>query len=122
MIDITQPNLQEQMEDHMNLSQREMTALLEISRKAVSLDTKPLLGLILDQLRAVVEYKSSAVVALNGLELKVLAFRGPSSSMEFEDWRVMLQNSAVAREVIQRKEPIIIDDISYTNKIRLQKQ
>lgn len=54
----------------------QLAALLEISRHAVSLDAEPLLGLMLDQLKTIVDYTSAAVMVIVGDELTILAFRG----------------------------------------------
>jgi len=93
------------------LQLRQLTALLEISRRAVSLDTEPLLGLILDQLKTIVDYSSAAVMAIAGDELTILAFRGSRNQQEVLPWQIPLKDAQIHKQVIQRQKPIIISDL-----------
>lgn len=93
------------------LQLRQLTALLEISRRAVSLDTEPLLGLILDQLKTIVDYSRAAVIAIAGDELTILAFRGARNQQVVLPWQVPLKDAQIHRQVIQRQKPIIISDL-----------
>ena len=57
---------------------RELSSLLEISHTVAStLHLNPLLGLILDQLKTVVDYTGSAILAVEGEELIILDNRSP---------------------------------------------
>jgi len=91
---------------------RELSTLLEVSRNMAStLELEPLLGLILDQLKAVVDYSGASVLTLEGDDLIVLAYRGPISQEEALGWRFPLENAPVNREMIRGREPVIIADV-----------
>ncbi|MCK4450594.1 MAG: PAS domain S-box protein, partial [Anaerolineae bacterium] len=91
---------------------RELSTLLEVSHNVAStLELEPLLGLILDQLKAVVDYSGAAVMALEGENLTILAYRGPIPQEEALRLRFPPERARVNHEVIQRREPIIIPDV-----------
>jgi len=57
---------------------RELSILLEVSHNVAStLELEPLLGLILDQLKAVIDYIGAAVMIVQGADLVLLAYQGP---------------------------------------------
>lgn len=57
---------------------RELSALLDVSHTVAStLELEPLLGLILDQLKTVVDYTGAAILLADGEHLRVLDYRGP---------------------------------------------
>ncbi len=88
----------------------ELSTLLEVSHNLTSiLDLSPLLGLILDQLRAVVDYTGAAILSVEGGRASVQAYRGPI------DRETMLQKSfaeddPLYRQVIGSREAVIIAD------------
>jgi len=91
---------------------RELSTLLEVSRNIAStLELEPLLGLVLDQLKAVVDYSGATILTLEGDDLIVLAHRGPIPQDEALQLRFPLERVPVNREVIGRREPIIILDV-----------
>ncbi len=94
---------------------RQLAALLEVSRHVVSLDTEPLLGLILDQLKQVVDYQSGAIVALDEDQLTVTAVRGVTLDQSALAWQISIDHFEVRRRVIERQTPIIIADIWADN-------
>ena len=89
----------------------QLAALLEITHHIVSLDTEPLLGLVLDQLKSLVKYTCAAIVALAGEELVVIAFRGPDHQKEIKNWQIPLKNSPFEYIITHQREPVIISDI-----------
>jgi signal transduction histidine kinase len=91
---------------------RILATLLEVSRNVTSvLELEPLLGLILDQLKSVVDYDGTSILKLDGSELRLLAYRGPIPHQAALQLRFPLEAAGVNRQVIQRKEPIIIPDV-----------
>ena len=59
---------------------RELEALLEVSRNVVgTLALEPLLGVILDQLRGLVDYSAAAIMTVDGQELVIAGYRGQPS-------------------------------------------
>ncbi len=93
----------------------ELSTLLEVSHNLTSiLDLEPLLGLILDQLRAVVDYTGAAIVSVEGGRASVQAYRGP---IERE---TMLQKSfpeddPLYHQVIGSREAVIVNDVQDLN-------
>jgi nitrate/nitrite-specific signal transduction histidine kinase len=105
-------------ESYANLEQkvtartRELSILLEVSHNVAStLELEPLLGLILDQLKSVVDYDGASILALDRGELKLLAYRGPIPQEEALELHFPLEKAGANREVIHRKEPVIIPDV-----------
>jgi PAS domain S-box-containing protein len=91
---------------------RELGTLLEVSRNMVgTLALKPLLGVVLDQLRTVIDYGSAAVLTLEGEDLVVQDYRGPRPREEVVDVRIALAGAIVFREVLQGRTPVIIPDV-----------
>jgi len=90
---------------------QELAALLEIYRQVISLETQPLLELILEQLKVVVDYTGATIVALEGDQVTVFAYRGPIPQEKIIGWDLPLQETRVSRELISRQEPLIISDI-----------
>ena len=91
---------------------RELSTLLEVSHSVAStLELKPLLGLILDQLFKMVEYHAATIFILQGDELIVLDHRGPIPIDQALRIRLPLDRAGVNRAVMRRKEPILVDDV-----------
>jgi len=91
---------------------RELSILLEVSHNVAStLELEPLLGLILDQLKVVVDYSGASILILEGKDLVILAHRGPIPQEEALQLRFSLKDAEVNREVIRRREPVIIPDV-----------
>ncbi len=91
---------------------RELATLLEISHNVAStLELKPLLGLTLDQLGEVVAYDAASTMILDQDTLKIVAYRGPIPHQEALKLSFPLRESGANRAVIQRREPLIIDDV-----------
>jgi two-component system nitrate/nitrite sensor histidine kinase NarX len=91
---------------------RELSTLLEISRHvALTIESEPLLDLILDQLRAVVGYDDAAIFKLEGDELTALAHRGTVPREEMLEQRFSLQQAPFVRQMILNQETVIIPDV-----------
>jgi PAS domain S-box-containing protein len=104
---------------------RELTTLLKVARDVAStLELEPLLKLILEQLRSVVDYSSMALRMLQGEDLIMVIYQdmhtremaagqpGPWPGMG--PWPGI---TAVVREVIRRRAPVIIDDLRGTTPL-----
>jgi len=90
---------------------RELQTLLEISRTVSStLDLQILLGLVLDQLKTVVDYSGAAVFTLEMDKLVLQAARGPFSDGDLAQSRFVPGN-AIDQLVIQEQRPVVIGDV-----------
>lgn len=110
---------QQHLEQRVTERTRELSSLLDISHNLAStLDVEQLLDLILDQLGAVVAYDAASIMHLeDGQTLKILAYRGPIPKDKALTIQFSLDQARANREVIQRQEPIIIDDVRKENAI-----
>ena len=91
---------------------RELPPWVEVSSRTTSaLEFAPLLGLVLDQLGTVVDFNAATVLGLEGGVLRVSAYRGPISQEIAAGLEIRLQESRIHREVLQRREPVIIQDV-----------
>jgi two-component system nitrate/nitrite sensor histidine kinase NarX len=91
---------------------RELATLLQVSHDVNStLELQPLLDLILEQLRSVLDYTGASILLLEGTDLVVQAHHGPIPEREVESLRFPLEEALVNRQVIQQREPILIADI-----------
>lgn len=100
------------LEMHVEERTRELYTLLEVAQSlTTTLELKPLLRLILNQLRKVVDYSGAAIFTLEGQELAVLDYQGPVSQDEALRLRFSLEDMGVNTEVIRRRIPVIIPDV-----------
>lgn len=90
----------------------QISALMGIARDVAStLELEPLLGKILDKLNTVLEYDAASIMKLEGDVLNVSAYRGPIQQQKALEMSFPLQQAGANREVIRRKEPIVVGDI-----------
>jgi GAF domain-containing protein/anti-sigma regulatory factor (Ser/Thr protein kinase) len=91
----------------------ELSTFLKVSSGVAStLELEPLLGLILDQLRAVVSYSGAAIMSLEREILRILAYRGPIPQARVGALNFSLRTAPLNLEVIQRREPVIVPDVA----------
>ncbi|HLF29124.1 MAG TPA: PAS domain S-box protein [Anaerolineae bacterium] len=111
--DITEEvQAQQLLEQRVMERTRELSTLLDISHNVAStLELKPLLGLILDQLHIVMEYSGATIFTLQQDELTILHYRGPITPAHAAQLRFPLAQAGANRAVIERKTPVIIDDV-----------
>jgi len=90
----------------------ELSALMGIAQDVAStLELDSLLGKILDKLRLVLEYDAASIMKLKDDVLEIMAYRGPIEHEKAMKINFPLEEAKVNREVIQRKEPVVIDDV-----------
>ena len=88
----------------------EQATLLEISHTLAStLELQP--GLILDQLRKIVEYTHGALFALDGSSLVTLAMRGTRHLKQALPLRIQLNTSETLDALFNRHQPIRIANV-----------
>jgi len=102
----------EQLELRVAERTRELSSLLEISHTVAStLHLKPLLGLILDQLKTVVEYTGSSILTVEGEELIFLDNRSPVPQDHLMQLRFPFKNLGLIWETLCAHESIIVPEI-----------
>jgi signal transduction histidine kinase len=89
---------------------RELSALLEVSHNVTStLELQPLLSLILDQLKSLLDYSGAAIFIKEGDQVVNVDYRGPVPLEEVLS--VNMPKRSGVEEVLRRREPVIIDDV-----------
>lgn len=89
----------------------ELSTLLKASNNIAStLALRPLLSLILNELRSVIEYSGAGIFGLRGDRLVLLSYRGPVDIEKLvPEWPATREN--VLGEVIHQAAPLILTDI-----------
>ncbi len=91
----------------------EQTTLLEISHTLAStLELQP--GLILDQLREIIEYHHGGLFTLEDSKLVIMAMRGTPQLENFKPFRIQMHDSETQATLFNGHQPIRIADI-WTN-------
>lgn len=91
---------------------RELATLLEVSNNVAStLELEPLLGLILDQLKTVVDYADCSVLMVEGEGLVMLDNRGPISRDRMLGARFPFERARAIWEELLGGGPVIIGDV-----------
>jgi PAS domain S-box-containing protein len=102
----------ELLEERVAERTKELSLLLDISRNVTStLELQPLLELILDQLRTVVDYTGTAILSLEGDALVIAGQRGPLSDDVARQMRHPVAAMTPVWERLHRGEAIVIPDV-----------
>ena len=89
---------------------REQSTLLEISQTLASaLELQP--GLILDQLRVIIDYTHAGLFTLEDSTLVALAVRGPQRLEQAMPFRIRLENSETLAALFNGQRPSRIADV-----------
>ena len=89
-----------------------LEALLEVSRNvAAILELKPILNLLLTQLRVVLDFSDAAVAILEKGCLRMLDYQGPGDREKMLQTSIPLERDSGYQQVVRRREPVIIPDI-----------
>ena len=100
------------LEQRVSERTHELSALLDVSRNVAStLELRPLLALILNQLRTVVDYSGAAVITLEEDEFVIQDYIGPISRDQALQTRIPLKTPTFFREVATQLAPIIYTDL-----------
>lgn len=104
------------MEQRVEERTRQLSTLLDLSHDLAStLELEPQLGLILDQLKSVVDYTGASIFKLEGDLLKLVAYRGPIPQAIALQIQFPIYQAGANRKVIKEREPVVIPDILSDN-------
>jgi PAS domain S-box-containing protein len=109
--DVSKPMGAEQLlHERIELHNNEQARLLEISQTLAStLEFQP--GLILDQLREIIEYSHSGIFALEDSTLYTLAMRGTPQLEQSSPIRIRLHGQETLSALFNEHQPIRISDV-----------
>jgi two-component system nitrate/nitrite sensor histidine kinase NarX len=103
-------NAERLLHQRVELHTREQATLLEISQTLASaLELKP--GLILDQLRVLIEYTHAELFVLEGTAMVALAVRGPQPLQETVPFRIRLAGPETLMRLFNEHQPDRISDV-----------
>lgn len=103
-------NAERLLHERVELHTREQATLLEISQTLASaLELKP--GLILDQLRVLIEYTHAELFVLEGTAMVALAVRGPRRLEETVPFRIRLEGPETLMRLFNQHQPDRIADV-----------
>jgi PAS domain S-box-containing protein len=106
-----QVQAQELLERRVEERTRELTTLLQVSRNVAStLDLEPLLGLILDQLKAVIDYTGASIMVVEGDVVKYGAYRGPAPAQEVLQTQFSIRGS-MTEQIVSHRQSVIVPDV-----------
>ncbi|HEX6799088.1 MAG TPA: GAF domain-containing sensor histidine kinase [Ktedonobacterales bacterium] len=102
----------EHLEQRVAERTRELSSLLDISHTVAStLQLKPLVGLILDQLKTVVDYTGASILTVEGENLVFLDHRGPIPQTQLGRLQFPLQQLGPIWQTIASGETLFIHSI-----------
>jgi PAS domain S-box-containing protein len=91
---------------------RELATLLDVSQIVAStLDLQPLLSLILDQLKLMVDYGSATIAVYQDQDLVVCDYRGPLPREMMVDRRHPMDQLTILQNAVHKREPVIVADL-----------
>jgi PAS domain S-box-containing protein len=91
---------------------RELTAVLDVSRDVAStLELKPLLKVILQRLKSVVDYTDAGIVTLDQGSFRFLEHQGQIDHDEILEFRVPVDQDSGYLRILRSQEPVNIGDI-----------
>ncbi|HEY6409893.1 MAG TPA: GAF domain-containing sensor histidine kinase [Ktedonobacteraceae bacterium] len=106
-----------QLEARVEERTKELSLLLKVSQIVAStLEFKPLLNTILEQLKTVVDYSGAAIYSLQDNQLKLLNYLGPLQLSQLEQLWQYYERSPHYQRLRQQREAIIVDDLHGNTK------
>jgi two-component system nitrate/nitrite sensor histidine kinase NarX len=100
----------QELEERVAERTRVLSTLLEISNTVAStLELRPLLRVVLEQLQIIVEYTGATIFIQKQDDLTILDHRGPLTESQVGEVRVSAARAVAA--VLHRDSPLIVDDL-----------
>lgn len=111
VVDATERILtQKDLEQRISERTHEISTLMQISHNiAITQELEPLLGLLLDDLKKIIDYDGSTILTIEGRKIVVRAYRGPLTWAQVSDMTFPLDDPLDSL-VILSKDRVIIDD------------
>ncbi|HEX9373843.1 MAG TPA: histidine kinase [Roseiflexaceae bacterium] len=101
-----------QLEQRVAERTRELSTLLEVSQAVTAtLDLKALLGLVLDQIKTLIDYCGAAIFSIRDRQFTILDYRGPIDDDHLARLSFPIEQAGANQEVLRRRAPVIIDDV-----------
>lgn len=98
------------LEQRVDERTRELSTLLEISNDVAStLELEPLLDLVLEELKHVIDYDGATILTVEEEHLVVRAYRGPMSWQSVTPMRFSIDDP-LNRRILLNRQPIIVPD------------
>ncbi len=100
---------------------RQLSTLLDLSHDLAStIELQPQLGLILDQLKSVVDYAGASIFKLDGDMLTVVAYRGPIPQDQALAIRFPITRAGANERVILQRKTEIIPDVLGDSQLAVE--
>jgi PAS domain S-box-containing protein len=100
------------VEKRLELQTRELALLLQISHTVAStLELKPLLGTILEQLKTVVDYSGAAIYSVQEKRIMMLDYRGPITLSSMQRLCRDFERSPAYEQIRQGREAAFSEDL-----------
>jgi PAS domain S-box-containing protein len=100
------------LEQRVNERTRELTAVLDVSRDVAStLELKPLLNVILQRLKSVLDYTDAGIVTLDQGFFRFLEHEGQIARKNILEFRVPVDQDSGYLRILQSQQPVSIGDI-----------
>jgi PAS domain S-box-containing protein len=119
-------DITEQVEAYQRLEKRveerthELASLLNASQTLTStLDLEALLGLILDQLKTIVDYEGASIFGFDEEGLKMKVYIGPIVPVDQERLPHLIQTTC-SNTAFSKREPLVYDDIHQVKEIQTE--
>lgn len=102
---------EDRLEERVKQRTKELSLLLEVSHAVAStLELRPLLQTILDQLKTVVGYSEAALIRFQDGKIIPLDYRGTLSPVQMEKLVQILEQGTLYQKILQQREAVIVDD------------
>ncbi|GAC1323673.1 MAG: hypothetical protein NVS2B16_22320 [Chloroflexota bacterium] len=100
------------LEQRVEEQTRELATLLDVSRNVASTtELQPLMGIILDHLKSVVDYGDAGILVRDGALLRPIGYRGPLPQDVAMQLRFPIDPTMPSWDVMELHETVLIEDV-----------
>jgi signal transduction histidine kinase len=101
-----------QAHEELSSRARELATLLSVSHSMAStLQSRPLLEVILDKLRLMLDYAAAILYIVEGDGITAVAYRGALRDEQINGLHIPLVHAPGFQSLLERRKPIIVDDL-----------